>query len=179
MNAPATARVALYIYHWTVFRVMRVSCTSNLYFAMMQVSEHDLDICRRNCTWNLLWYGYKAKPLNKSRVYNSCNDSLIRVLWSSCICLTYTFSVMQVSNHNHESCRSSETWTRLCNVNMANCLVMNRVCNSSNKKMIRDTRPLYTCPFYILTLLYILNHYFENCRKRSGDTNPTPASILR
>ena len=46
MNAPATASLALYIYHLAVFRVMWASCTSSICFtAMLQISEHDLEIC--------------------------------------------------------------------------------------------------------------------------------------
>ena len=39
-----------------------------------------------------------------------------------------------------------------------------RVCNSSNKTLIRVLWPLCTCPAYILTLLQISNYYLENCR---------------
>ena len=50
MNVPATASLALYIYHLTVFRVMWVLCTSSTcILAMVQISKHGLEICKRSC----------------------------------------------------------------------------------------------------------------------------------
>ena len=98
--------------------------------------------------------------LNKSRTCNSCNKSLIRVLWPLSISLTVTVENRKaISNrynnitssvqdtkgerrthlnqryHNETTSRKlvefAETWTPLCNVDMA--LSRWRVCNSNNK----------------------------------------------
>ena len=67
----------------------------------------------------------------------------------------------------------AETRTLLCHEYKATFQSKSRVCNSSNKKLIRVPWPLCTCPAYILTLLQDSNHYLENCSSSCRETNPT------
>ena len=54
----------------------------------------------------------------------------------------------------------------------AKYLSKSRVCNSSNKCLIRVLWPLCTCQAHILTLLQVSNHYSENYMRSCGDMNP-------
>ena len=56
---------------------------------------------------------------------------------------------------------------------MENFLSKSRVCNSTNNNSIKVLWPLCTCSAYILTMVQVSNHYLENCRRSSGDTNST------
>ena len=88
-------------------RVLWPSCTCSAYiFILLQVSNQSLENCR-NC-WDtaLLRHAYEAKFLSKSRVWNSSNINLIRVLWPLCTCPIYILTLLQVSNHYLENCRS-------------------------------------------------------------------------
>ena len=49
---------------------------------------------------------YKTNFLSKSRVCNSNNNNVIRVVWLLCTCLVHSFTMVQVSNHYLENCRS-------------------------------------------------------------------------
>ena len=122
-------------------------------------------------TWTLLWHHLWAKLLNKSRACNSCNNSLIRILWPSCICYNNTFFVVPVSNHNHENCRSCRDMNSTTQSKYGRFLSKWRLRNSSNKKLSKFF-DLYAqnCPAYILTLQQVSNHYLQNCRS-CGDTS--------
>ena len=82
--------------------------------------------------------------LSKSRVCNSSNENLIRVLWSLCICPAYILTLLQVKTIILKTVDTA----LLCHVYEANSKF--RVHNSSNKNLIRVLWLLYTCPAYIL-----------------------------
>ena len=64
-------------------------------------------------TGTLLYNVYKAIFLSKSRVCNSSNTYVIRVLWPLYTCLAYILTLLQVSNHYLENCRRSCEATNL------------------------------------------------------------------
>ena len=98
--------------------------------------------------WHCIYY-FEHKPkeevillsfLSKSRVRNSSNGNNIRALWSSCICYTYVLTLLHVSDHYLENCKSCGDTALLCH--MCETIIEGR--NSSNKTLIRILRPLWT-----------------------------------
>ena len=112
-------------------------------------------------TWTLLWHLYKAKLLNKWRAYNSYINSLIRVFWHSCKCYTDTFSVVTISNQNHENCKSCWDKNSTMQCDYGKFLRKWRVCYSN---LIKVLWTLCTCPANMLTLIPVSNHYLLICR---------------
>ena len=106
----------------------------------------------------------------KSRVCNSSNKN-----WSEfCDLYAYAQPIFLLCCKYQiilKTVEVAETQTLLCHVYKA-ILSKSKVCNSSNKKLIRFLRLLYTCPAYILTLLQVSNH-LENCRRTCRDMHPT------
>ena len=84
-------------------------------------------------TRTLLCHVYKAIFLSKSQACNSSNKTLIRVLWPFCTCPAYILTLLKVSNHYHENCRSCRDTALLGHTYVANLLNISRLCNSSNK----------------------------------------------
>ena len=82
-------------------------------------------------------------------------------------------TLLQVSNHviSWKLWKVAEIKTLSCHMYKVISLSKSRVCNFSNKNLIRVLWPLTTCPAYIFTLLHGLNHYLENYRS-CRDINP-------
>ena len=102
---------------------------------------------------------YEAKFLSKSRVCNSSNKIFIRVLWPLCTCPAYILTFLQVSNHYLENCWRSKYGNMKPTspyVQASIFLSKSRVCNSSNKSLIKVLWPLCTflfcCNFQIIIL---------------------------
>ena len=111
----------------------------------------------------ILWTKSKKKSyfiniLSKSRVCNSTNENLMRVLWPLCPCPACILTLLQVSNHYLENCKNCWDPNPTCHVYEARFISKSWVCNASNRKMIRylyaDAQPicLLCCKFLNITL---------------------------
>ena len=118
---------------------------------LLQISNHYLEVA---VTWTLLCHVYKAKFLYNSKVCNSINKNLIRILWSLCICRAYILTLPQASNHYLENCRwSCEIQTLLCHMNKTNfryvtlwTIIWSELCDLYAQSI-----------FYILTMVQVSN----------------------
>ena len=121
-------------------------------------------------TQTLLCHVYTTKFMSKSRVCNSSNKNMIRVLWPLCTYPAYIlifckFQIIILKTVGEVA----ETQTLLCHVYKTNFLSKSRVCSYTYNNWIKV---LCICSVYILAMVQVSNHNLENCRS-CRDTNST------
>ena len=148
----------------------------NLYLFCSKVSNHKHENCSSCRGMNSFIHCEYGKMSKKNPGYLTLVIKIrlikIRDLWPLCTCSAFIFLLCcKFQIISLKTVEVAKTWA-LYAMYRSHFYVNQGYVTLAIKILIKVLWPLCTCPGYILTLLQVSNHYFENCWGSCGDTNP-------